>query len=478
MRMVQVGGRIKSAAIGLNDFCESGDLDNHFSNIRRKPPLELLKAFFPSSSVRIKNLLNGVGFYRPLLKTDQGMGGNFLPFWIDGNLHKTDLSSRMIIEEENLAIPEEWYDHQQEVVEQVQREFFVGNYQIVYQILDNLASRKAGKGRTPFFLLRPARMDKSIIFGSDICYKVNGLVNKFLQFICEEAKQLEIQQTGKCREANIIYCQPDVYISSEGKIVIEKINIPDVSMFLESFKHPYSEILPDIQKIISKLGDAVLSSFQKSISLNRSVYIVTRDEVINKQEDLLEIGEIKKMKEGLNRLGYKVDIISVNNIDNVLVDSAVILMNLNYRESGCGKLIDRHSVGEISCFPNPFVQMVAQKSIGLKKIFIPESVQNNFLSLISSQPKSEKGLIDVKRRIEKHLIQYGIFGDILHIDTGVEIIPVFRHLIHSWRQVVLRIKKNGCSGISIIEIPVELYRSLLQSSTGVRMHVFRFMFVN
>jgi len=479
MKVVKVGGRIKAAAIGLDGFYEAYPdnlIESEFRKKRQKPLSDMLKAFFPSDRIRMKKLLRGIGFYRPFLKTDQGMGGNFLPFLIDDNIKESNLDKRLIEMEEYLAFPEPWSKQATKVACKVQEEFYNGNFRNVFRILNGMETRVVDKGRTPFFFVRPAKTDTPIIFGEDVLLKVESAVINLLESIVSEAKDLELSQTGNFHDSNIIYCQPDIYISMTGKIMVEKINLPDVGMFMSELHNPYSTILPQVKRIISRLSNSVMDAFESKITNREKIFILTRSEVVNNQEDLLELGEIKEFKKQLMNRGYQVTVLGVDNISHIPDGSIVVLMNIDYTNPSTRDLISRHSRNEIECYPNPFVQMVAKHTTGLKKIVIPEKFQDDFLRLIGSQTKHLKGQKDVRDRINKILCQYEIKSDILHIDTGNEIIPVFRSLLHSWRQVSLRVKKYGHSNISIIELP--MFASLLSSSTGDRLSVFRFMFVN
>ena len=70
MKLVRVGGRVKSAAVGLDRLFANSDspgFEKYLSNLRENPPRELLEAFFPSNQGRLKQLMRGVGFYLPLL---------------------------------------------------------------------------------------------------------------------------------------------------------------------------------------------------------------------------------------------------------------------------------------------------------------------------------------------------------------------------------------------------------------------------
>src|SRR5437762_3295422 len=118
------GGRIKSASIGLDHlYADITEVDTTIKELRQDPPKEFCAAFFPRTGKDLKQALRGVGFFRPSLKTDQGMPGNFFPFSIDLNRQTSDLSRRVVAREEGLAIPEGWFRDRNGLTERVQTSF-------------------------------------------------------------------------------------------------------------------------------------------------------------------------------------------------------------------------------------------------------------------------------------------------------------------------------------------------------------------
>lgn len=486
MNIMPIGGRIKSASVGLNDLYISEniyELDEHLKKLRDKPPKELLEAFFPSDFARLKQMMRGIGLYRPILKTDQGMPGNFMPFHVDLTVGTTDLSIKSVQRREGIAIPELYYNHDEKVVSVVQRAFHNLEFKNVDLILQNLdGNREAIKGRGPFFFIQPAMTDQTIIFGSDIVSKVDKAVSNCLETIQQKAVELEEQYCGTSQDANLLYCQPDVFVLSDGTVVVEKINCPDVGLFLDVLTDPFSSILPLIKNTVQKMREEVCTAIISVLDNNKRVAILTRDEVLKSQEDVLEIKEIESIKQGLQLQGIDVSVYSLSMIDEIPIDQKVILLNLDYGAEGINRLFDRHCRHEIQCYPNPFFQFASQKVSSLPQTIIPSEFHNKFVQLIDSRPKDQMALEQIWNRLDRLLCSYGINSDILHVDIGYEIVPVFRRAMHSWQQLARRIKRYNENGIKkmvmkVMMLPASPANLLITSSTGPRLHTFRFMCV-
>lgn len=481
VNVVPVGGRIKSAAVGINHLYKEEDLvrlNNSLTKLRHHPLPELLQAFFPADSVRLKQMMKGIGFYRPVLKTDQGMAGNFLPFRVDLELSLSDLSPKYLSDEEGIAIPETWYPHDPVQIRSVQEAFWKFKLFECAEALDHMPKRLAEKGREPFFFIRPALTNPAVVFGKDMVDKVVGAVCSNLAHIAGRARMWELSQCGGIRPINLIYCQPDVYVLRDGTVWIEKINCPDVCFFLKDLQNPYSRILPTIQEIVGSLTKSVCQAIAERIP-QKFVYLVTRSEVLEKREDLLELGEIQTLQNGLAEMGKRAEVVRAKEIECVPQHSHLVLLNLNYKSPEVDVLLTRHARGEVTCYPNPFFQAICQNSTGLPEIELAGRYREKFLELTGSHPKGEVGLRDVLRRIQEALSKHGMESDILQANTASESLPIFRKAIHSWQQFSCRIKRYAeLPAIHLRQIPVRPDNLLLHSPTGPRLHVFRFMFVS
>ena len=482
--MIAVGGRVKASSVGLGELFLGKSVsegDGNIKRLRERPHPSLLTAFFPSDKPRLKQLLGGVGLFRPMLKTDQGMGGNFLPFYLDGSIEKSNLSKEFLAEEEGIAIPEPHHDLGPENTRQIQKLFHEFKLDEVYRVVKSLDGnrRQAEKGRESFFFIRPARTVKKIVFGKDVMDKVASKTNELLQKISMEAEKIEREFCGFAKKSNLLYCQPDVFISKEGEVLIEKINCPDVGFFLGQLENPYSSILGEVQEIVARMRVPFLRRLDDVFKGSGELSIVSRDEVLFHDEDVLEQKEIRSLVQGLEAIGRKTKVYPLEKIGEIPQGNNVILMNINYQNPGSRKLLERHCRGELNFFPNPFFQMACGRTSGLSEVEIAPKHMSGFLQLAGSQPKNGQALEQTWERLDSILANNGISCDILHVDIGNEVVPVFRKSMYSWRQLVRRIGRyENPARVKIRSLPVTAENLLIGSSTGPRLHTYRFLFMS
>ena len=471
LRVVKTGGRIKAAGMGMNHLFAHSDpvaLEAHLKRLRDRPPIELLQAFFPSDHDRLRQLMRGVGFYRPVLKTDQGMAGNFLPFLIDPSQATSALVRRRIEMEEFVAIPEPHADLSPEMVREVQTQFIAGRLRETAERLASMERRQANKGRLPFFLIRPAQTDEPIVFGRDIVEQVERLV---------QALVANIAQRAGVTDSGLIWAQPDVFILEDGTIEIERLNCPDVGLFLRGFTHPLSRLLPIVQEIVEGLGHHVRDAIHRAIP-ESMITILTRDEVLDNEEDLLEIGEIEELQRLCAPLGKTLRVRRVSDVDDIPQDEPVLLLNLDYSSPTTGRLLARAQEGSMRCFPDPRFQRLCQMTTGLHETSLPETYRRSFLELAGANPKNDLAHREVLIRLNEHLEAAGHTTPILYVQAGGELIPVLRQNLHSWRQMKNRIERHdGPVPFRFRRVPATPESLLLTSSTGPRLHVYRFLCV-
>jgi len=479
--IVPIGGRIKAAALSFMHLIPEDILgiDDFLKNIYNNPFPELLQCFFPSDKSRIKHLLSNIGFFRPFIKTDQGMGGNFFPFYVNQDIAETILLPTSIKEESGIAIPEYYASHlNNDTISSIQKSF--SNFSLSEVLgklnIETSLLRRAIKGRTGFFFIRPGLTERPVIFGADILEQLNNKLNELLLKIFEVAQDEQAKfAPGLPFKDNILYGQVDAYILQNREIVIEKVHLPDVGLFLNSVSDPFGDILKNIQMISSALQDTLCSTLGSF--LNNDVYLVTRDEVLENQEDILEIKEIENLCSGLfaNAL-IKTHVVPLSAIESIPNGKQVILLNLDYQAIAIQKLLQRFKNQEIECYPNPFVQKASNVITGLAETTIPQKYQQTFLSLVRSLPKNAQARIDVQKRLDFWLHKYGIDSDIVHVDIGSELLPILTKSLYSWRQLPRRLDRynNPAQEIKIRSIPSQ--GLLLKDACGSRLHVYRFMF--
>jgi hypothetical protein len=480
MKIVPVGGRIKSASVGLDHIFDPGDgVDEEITRLRREPPDYLRKAFFPRIGKDMAQAIRGVGFFRPSLKTDQGMAGNFLPFHVHPEVQQTDLNRHYVEYEEGCAIPEAWHPEVNGYTAELQAAFSKLDLRTTFGILEKLGKRTADKGRLPFFLIRPALPDSPIVFGADVVAKVASETERLVDKCAELGRELELKITGKAHLENILYVQPDVFVLSDGTIAVEKLNCPDVCFFLARVLQEHSQVLPQVQDIVRRLRDHVAAKILDAVGTD--VTIVTRDEVIMQQQDVLEILEIQELENELRRGGATVQTVPVSQVGSLECGSRLLLLNVDYSSTATAGLLRRHSSGELACFPNPYFQMACSYASGLKESTLaPEDKhRDRFLAWTRSQPSGEQGRADVLRQIDAALVRDGIEEDIIHAVLATETVPVYRRSLHAWRQFEARLQRpeNAGKKVRFRGIPATPKNLMLTSDTGPRLHGFRFMCV-
>jgi hypothetical protein len=180
MHIVPIGGRIKAASVGLDLLypTDGENLDDRIRRARKDPSEELRLAFFPKTGKELRHMLDGIGLYRPMLKTDQGMPGNFFPFWIAPSLTMTDLSRRSVSYQEGALLAEEWGGLRNGALQELRTAFQGLDLAKVFPHLERMEGRQADKGRAPVFLVRPALVDRPIVLGQDIMTAVQAAVTR------------------------------------------------------------------------------------------------------------------------------------------------------------------------------------------------------------------------------------------------------------------------------------------------------------
>lgn len=481
MRIVAVGGRIKAAGVGLSHLYgvpDPAQLDESLKKMRLHPNEEFIRAFFPADYAKVRQMVKGVGFYRPVLKTDQGMAGNFLPFSIDYTADKTNLSVKKIVKTDVAVISEPYFSIDRHIVRTIEDLLNKEDFQSAREMIANLnTQRRAEKGRNPFFFIQPAGTDEIIVICRDLVEKVVVECAKIIEKIEYMASEEEKRVTGRVSPNRLLYCQPDVFILQDGTVAIERINCPDVGMFLLKVTNPYSPILPQIHFIVERLLQGVYETIARSV-VSRKVFMVTRDEVVFHKEDVLEIEELNVIRNALQGYGIESCIIPVSNLESIPDGSHVLLFNVNYEDSTTNKIFERHKKEELIFYPNPFFQKASQRVSGLPETVIPSRYKESFLKLIGGIPSDREGYMNIWGLVKKLLEKYNITSDIVYADIGSEVVPVFCDSLHSWRQLERRIKRQA-KDVSIIlrQLPLNYYNSLLTSGTGPRVCTFRFMIV-
>ncbi|MDD3645960.1 MAG: hypothetical protein PHH06_00975 [Candidatus Gracilibacteria bacterium] len=244
MKLLENGGRIKSASVGYNSINPSLTLDfqGRVKEIINGESNDINTGFFPKVGRSLRTSLNRQPL-RPMISTHQGMPGNFYPFYasnsIDEILHYNYHSEHFeaILEPRYKGLVNE----QQEVdfINYMAKKDLRKAYGVISGINQN--DRAFEKGRIPFFICRPASTVNDVKLPSTIVPKIENEVNKTIGEICGLASYLEyLFQHGRCPDKtdiigyllqkdslpdtvipsyfgdSIIYFQADTFINLNG----------------------------------------------------------------------------------------------------------------------------------------------------------------------------------------------------------------------------------------------------------------------
>lgn len=537
-RMVMAGGRVKSAGASLKflydaalplienptDMNAAFQASKKFARLKEKPPIEIRMAFFPQDESSMRTAFKGSGIYRPTIKTDQGPGGNVGYFHIV-TANESQVNGK-IIKEEGVAVVEEFLRRrfngadlselqQKEVsalIGGVQKYYLSGSYREAFEVIQGLrekslevgieTTRKAGVGRGEFFFFRPIEMQDKLIIGKDltdaISLKTQEIIDK-IERLARLTKQyvrqgLSIQDAmvraektkediyfGD-REKGLLYFQSDVLLRNDGSFDIEKINMPDLGMFLTQIDFPNNGSLHEIQKINGVIKKEILDTVANSIG--QDVVFITRDEVLDNCEDTLEQLEIATFGEGLRVKGKSVRVRSLKSVRDLPSGSSIILFNVDSQNSDFENLLYRVAAGEIQCFPNPFIKLFEKDATTFARRKIKGQVLDKFLKIITpSALDKPEGVYSKYVSINNALKLGGINEDIIYFSVnGNSIIPAFRYDVKSFSEVYkavenARKRDEDVSEIIAIPVPFKPNDAVIEGKDGPRLAVFRFAFV-
>lgn len=398
---------------------------------------------------------------------------------------------------------EPWFSHL--ISEQQSNEFIVSmaNWDLkwAFQIIQWIEQkeRTKTKWRSPFFICRPAYTEKiielPINISSNIEKKINSIMelillcSDYIKYIFEKweeiskEKILEYLLKPKNKdyyiwsnlEDSIAYFQADTFINLRWEIIVENIQMPDVWFFLKHLSSKWS--LQDIKKINEKLRkkivDKILQFWFNKITL------ITRNEVLDNNEDLLEINEIEVLKTDFEQHGINV---SVSSIDDLNFDENILylLMNLDYSviNEQIIKLFNLAVKNTKNFSPNPFLQFVSKHITWFNTIRLIEEEKIKEFWIITN-PNHNKINEETFLRIENYFNRLWLDPKkrILNIKklTTDEVLYVSRDSLHSLRKIPNFI--NWEKYIEIIEVPFIDWEQILLKRWHDLLNMFRFMFL-
>lgn len=470
--------------------------------LQENPSPEFEASCFPYNP---RQMARGLGLYRPVLKSDQGPGGNFAKFEIGGN----KLEKSRITEERGLSIPENYFRENitDDFACETALHYAAGNLEKTREMLEKTAMKgeteRRQVGRLPFFFCRPVKLHPGARIPEELARKIEIETDSILcnlesrsegagqsyersrrsgmAFKMSVEKALESGEEAKARKPRIIYAQPDVVIRKDGSFFAEKINVPDLCMFQTQVDSYGNEIFDDIRNLVSRLGEevaAVLDRFYARGDINIVVDLETK----NGTGDTLEIKETHAMKRLLE--SYRsVKIITPQELTGN--ERNILLLNADVRRSEYEKLFDMCYLGDASCYPDPFARILSEEPTlpnrrlsGMSDIFGNSETDGFIESIKPPKEISNVSITEYMLRVMSYMLSRGIRNPIQYIKTSNERSPIAITMnYHGISKLYSRLKNQqpAPESITLYGIPFRPQHSVIDDANGSRYYAFRFM---
>lgn len=527
--LAREGGRVKSAGVPVDFVFEQGNVfqsnpgpdtaasvTRTFHTLRENPPTPIRDRFFPLNRGEVKAMTKrSPALFRPVLKTDQG-AGKFLPFTV-GKESGINPQFRVNLEQGYVIVETHFEDQlknagsPQKVVEELtvlKRHFTNGNLpeaRLAYERLQIeseqaglIFRREASVGRNAVMFIHPAQAECPIILPEHVSQKVEREVNNAFEELLEIAEKkkkefakeysLPIRETDEQELPH--YFQADVQILADGSAVVAELQIPDVGLFLAGLPPEENEAFAQVRKIVEPLKEKVIDGFVRTIEEVKvkkgetPIFLVTRPEVIDKKEDVLEIKELEEVQKALLARGYRAEIISACTATEI--DSGLLfLFNLDpnsesFRRLATAYLLDFQR--RLVMVTDPFLRLAATEVTGYKKVQLNEKCIANLSALVREielSDKPERTYTQVMA-VDYFLRQLGVEDDVLHFchPTLPTPIPAYRYDVRGLHITSNILTEHNLSEVELRSIPIDPNRGILRDIDGGTLYAtFRFMFL-
>lgn len=488
--------------------------ERSFKNIRNAPPFDLLLAFFPDDYNNIQYRLRGAGAYRHL-RMDQGPGGNFTRFDIDAGVPLQYNINR----EQGFAMPEELISEQlnsgnypelKKLEAEIQNAFEHNDYSRTSILVNKFkaAAQNAGLqlhngghvgSKNGFFFIRPAeteqptrfplekipalreKIDEALNKSLSLAEYTRGYLKQNLPFHEAVARaELQYRQNGSTNytDRGTLYFQPDCFVDNQGNIEVEKINLPDVGLFMTLLNRPGNSCLNRVIKANLDLKDRIKNTAASFLEKD-SVTLITREEVLTQKADTLEILEIKALRNMLQELGKQVEIKTLSDYAGLDKNSEILLLNVDNRHPDFGRFTETVVKKDLNCYADPLLYYFKDRATTLKTIQIPEKNLEQFLQLIKPKDITVKNAENIYQRLQYLMKRFDMNEDILYANiSGCKMpIPVFKYSLHSFGQIHKAYQKaaDKSAGISLSAIPTTPDNAVFLRNGQPRLSAFRFM---
>ncbi len=513
---VGLTGRVKAAGVPMDVLFDAGDvfsrdgspaaaaeMTKRFIDLRQSPPGELRDRVFPRNRGTKDQFRSGALLTRPILKTDQG-AGQFLSF---ENGSTADVLRYEIAGQSGFCIPEVFFEAQlsaagypSEVMTElaaVRANFGQENLheaQLAYERMQIAAGtagiqteREVGVGRDALFFIRPSFPAEPIRVPGMTMMRVKELVGEQVQQFYDLAHQSRERfvhehglAVGTIRYDAPLYFQVDIQLLPDGTPVLDQIHLPDVGLFLTTLDPAGNPALARVYEATIPLARVVVDVVEREIRHmgKDSVYIITRDEVLENNEDVLEQREIGAFASMLGERGIRVVPTTVGRAASLGTDEIALLLNVETDTPEYTALLIRHMTGNgPAIYPDPFLRHAISEVTGYKRAVLSQNHVDALRAIVQGVELkgSSDGVFRAVLALDAYLRRLGIEEDVFHLHTSSQKTPVacYRYDVRGM-QIALGYIAAGDS-VVVRNVPISPDRAVLFRSGRPTYTVFRFM---
>jgi len=493
-------GRVKSAGVSFEPLISAvRSFDAHtsaktamettelFRTLRKNPPVEIRNRFFPDERAVVRGMTqSSPALLRPILKTDQGQGC-FLPFSFGGE-DRLDFKRQ---QELPYFIPEAYFQSQfhergkpvvvAEALNDLDRIFASGDYdeaRLAYERLELACDangmhlkREADVGRDGLFFIRPAIANHPIRLPQHVAQAISEEVELHARVFTES---MEGYRRLIARKYDVtidhepfdppLYFQADFQVFPDGKVMLDQVQLPDVGLFLTNINARGNVAVEGVQRQMNPVKQAVIERIADEMSVRKKkiLHLITRDDVLNHQEDVLEQLEMDELTVSFKPYGIQTVMETIQDARALSPDDVALILNIDRKSRAFQELlVDRITKPTATMFPDPLVIEGMNGFSGYETQRLAPEMITNIKSIIGEPQSTPEGVYRQIMAFDHLLDKAGITGYVFHVHIPGQATPVpcLRHDIRSFQIAFKDVRETD--DVYIRSVPIDSERAVL-----------------
>ncbi|HYW05300.1 MAG TPA: hypothetical protein VE913_00010 [Longimicrobium sp.] len=273
-----------------------------------------------------------------------------------------------------------------------------------------------------------------------------------------------------------LYFQADVYVTLDGEIEVERIQLPDVGIFLTELDSEGYTILPRVQATVGRLRERTTELLA---TLSSPTYLLTRPAVLEDREDTLEQLEIQAFQKMGAAVGIDIRLATPADVAGLPAGTQLLLLNVDLMSPASEPLLARVARGEVACTPDFFLKLLGPELTTMRRTPVAGEQLGRLMDAIRpGRQMNPSSCHEMQRGIER-IYRHGKYeSDVLHVEVPGEgtPVPTLRHSVHSFTSLYNTCNRNGFPDLVIREVPIGRGNAIVHGDHGPHISAFRFYF--